>query len=136
MKEQLISFETSKLAKEKGFKESTVEYYSSDTKVTSITYNEFPAPPQSVFHKWLRDNHNIMVIAVPFTFGKHNQNLMYLDYGECLEHDSTFCSFILKTRVIDGKSQIVMVEDFVELDSYEEALEKGLFEALKYIDNE
>lgn len=62
MQEQLISFETAKSAKEKGFKEKTELYYSSSTKSYSVSYDEFAAPTQSLLQKWLRNNYNIDIV--------------------------------------------------------------------------
>lgn len=60
MKEQFISYETALLAKEKGFDYTSVElFYSSETKVKSVSYNEIQAPTQSLLQKWLREKHGI-----------------------------------------------------------------------------
>lgn len=86
MKEQLISLETAKLAKLKGFKELCFHYYSEDGLQSpylqngSITDTDFTvelddlleqhnnsfhntesAPTQSLLQKWLRDKHNIHI---------------------------------------------------------------------------
>lgn len=76
MKEQLISFKTAKLAKEKGFEEFCAYYYNIKTKTLKIhMYDDNPnvislqtsknaaliisAPTQSLLQKWLRVKHNI-----------------------------------------------------------------------------
>lgn len=131
MKEQLISFETAKLAKEKKFYDINVNgkvrisqdyMYDSDGHIHSF-YELFKgdfkigedslynAPTQSLLQKWLREKHNIHVNVsydLTFTF-KINGDLKgnpYIKYSE--------------------------ISDFWGR-TYEEALEKGLQEALKMI---
>ena len=77
MEEQLISFETAKLAKEKdyGGKGLTTSYgYYRDGILCSIPTNnksdfcgedEYSAPTQSLLQKWLREKHNLHAHAVP-----------------------------------------------------------------------
>ena len=86
MKEQLINFETAKLAKEKGFNEPTINYwergidgngwalFTSGSLLTNIedltsTYfnkkeicGEFSAPTQSLLQRWLREKHNLHIV--------------------------------------------------------------------------
>ena len=81
MEEQLVNFETAKLAKEKGFNiktykgylsETIVEYfdtYPSDSIRLSEKYSNSAlkndwlctAPTQSLLQKWLREKHNIEI---------------------------------------------------------------------------
>ena len=74
MKDELISLETAKLAKEKGFKLNLCIYnYSEEndykiglnvyTKQDLIDYEIFPAPTQSLLQRWVRKIHNIEVCA-------------------------------------------------------------------------
>jgi len=83
MKEQLIAFETAKLAKEKGFNEHCRKLYI-DSKLTS-SINIYPfefinneeideheingcsVPTQSLLQKWLREEHNIEISIYPYT---------------------------------------------------------------------
>lgn len=131
MKEQLISFETAKLAKEKGFNIVCRYYYDSDNPLSSsieikehgllrlgklgeeyANYKYYPineAPTQSLLQKWLREKHKIHITIFSssqeswmFRITKPNQMLTEGIYGE----------------------------DFI---TYEEALEVGLQEALKLI---
>ena len=127
MKEQLISFETAKLAKEKGFPQEPnrrkVPYYNykgefngdvtdflrkylreEDTSdVESVS-----APTQSLLAKWLREKHNIHLIAY--------KNINIDGYDWCY-------------ITTDGITNINSYK------TYEEALEIGLQEALKLINN-
>lgn len=68
MQDQIISFETAKLAKEKGFNEQTWEKYQecnqvlSPSYLLSIEFEEFiKAPTQSLLKKWLREKYNIYI---------------------------------------------------------------------------
>ncbi len=114
--EQLIKFETAKLAKEKGF--NGLCDYSYEGIVLSKTYKswrnsddrtEYAVPTQSSLQKWLREEHNIHIMIFPSL----DLTEYYVDVIS--KEDRTF---------IDNP-----------LDTYEEALEIGLFEALELIDN-
>ncbi len=116
MKDQLISFETAKLAKEKGFVSALSKKYTkhgelidhiplSDDGYGKHCY----APTQSLLQKWLREKHKIIVEAqfdvenyYPF-IGYHRRN----------------------PRQITGKKW-----SEVEFKTYEQALERGLIVAL------
>ena len=123
MNEQLISFETAKLAKEKGFKlgsgwqiRSLFNIKDGETFCEkTIETPEYACErcTQSLLQKWLREVHNFHItinVGLP-----HNQFIMYysnvIKFGK--HHKSKFKSEFYKT--------------------YEEALEKGLQEALKLI---
>jgi len=129
MKEQLISFETAKLAKEKEFfdKTSNGEIRISQQNVYSPEGNLFSlekaifssafrlkdcynAPTQSLLQKWLREVHNINILISP---SKTNYFIImvYLDkHNNFQEYD---------------------LQNYYK--TYEEALETGLLEALKII---
>ena len=127
MEEQLISFETAVLAKEKGFKIPTPVMYKGNER--SYGHNnewgidekrldgEFPyrnqqwysIPTQSGLQKWLREKHNIHLIAY--------KNINIDGYDWC---------FI----TTDGITNINSYK------TYEEALEVGLQEALNFINSE
>jgi len=125
MKEQLISFETAKLAKEKGFggKGLTTSngYFRSENlcnipcnnKSDFCAQDECSAPTQSLLQKWLRDTYKLEILVIrPYNFSGE----VYWSY--------------------DGYNNGVinlLNPDYNEYKSYEEALEKGLFEALKLI---
>ena len=114
MEEQLITFETAKLAKEKGFKSATSRQYNSkgeDYHPLSIGIQDeeylkrFPAPTQSLLQKWLREKHGIHIEIIPNKNKWHT--VMY---------------------------PLVCIDDvghFGDWDTYEQALEEGLYEALK-----
>jgi len=132
MKEQIVSFETAKLAKEKGFNEAVREVYDiySGTLEEEKRLNKFngedflvSAPTQSLLHKWLREEHNIWINIIPEPYSHGSEICMSILYvgmekrvlpsGDTME-DSTFVRYCKK--------------------KYEEALEDGLRTALKLIE--
>ena len=76
MEEQSITFETAKLAKEKGFDFRTPDVWADYTggvkcrKVNltlKLTDNEYNAPTQSLLQKWLREKHDAYINITPVT---------------------------------------------------------------------
>lgn len=127
MNEQLVTFETAKLAKDKGFDFIDVHSYYHINEGYSIGYalcisevNEqtdgcLLAPTQSLLQKWLREKHNIHTI---------------LEEGiKSLRNDTIIYDIIIKQLPIIKCSKIKLIIG----KSYEEALEIGLQEALKLI---
>lgn len=107
LKEELISFETAKLAKEKGWNGDFVESH----KILTT---------QSLLQKWLRDKHKIHVEVVPDNWSE-TEIIWYaniLDLNEFLDAKKPF---FYKNK------------DIISNNIYEEALEQGLLEALKLI---
>jgi hypothetical protein len=87
MKEELIKFETARLAKEKGFiGYKSNKHYRVDEMCLihgliedyvdhNLTKNYLSAPPQSVIQKWLRDTHRMEIkIDYPDGFWKYIAN--------------------------------------------------------------
>lgn len=138
MKEEIVTFETAKLAKEKGyipdkFNESVremygwtnVNYCDDDSKVELLTFppnyehhSDIPAPTQSLLQRWLRERHNqihVNVYVSPHPYGHQ---------------------YSIKITKKDVNSPLVELK-FSKLgiwkETYEEALEAGLQEALKLI---
>ena len=116
MKEQLISFETAKLAKEKGFNiECSRSWIVSGSGLIHLNNDHiyyaksknYKAPTQSLLQKWLREKHDI-----------HIETEYKWEYNHYVFHIG---------RV--GK----IVRGLKGFKTYEEALEKGLQEALKLI---
>jgi len=124
MTDQLISFETAKLAKEKGFNEECdwnycIETYDFPTGLHVVEGNIYRfrlgvirnacAPTQSLLQKWLRDEHKIHITI----YSSSQESWMFR---------------ITKPhqKLLEG----LYAEDF---ETYEEALEEGLQEALKLI---
>lgn len=153
MKEQLISFNTAKLAKEKGFKltyevveedglpRNSFHYYMPQGDLKYSERDEYGnhgdtpfhhsqntfyrddgcciAPPQSLLQKWLRDIHNIHAFAWCNASG----------WGWEIEKTNGTHIAIMD---IDGDIEGVDPSSGM-FDSFEKALEAGLYEALKLI---
>jgi len=119
MKEELISFETAKLAKYSGFNIYTNGSYDSIGNISQTHYifnhhnlvNSFPKPTQSLLQKWLREKHTIIVYPAPVI-------------PDCKEFG---CNVYQNT----GDTFIEFNTPFH--DSWEKAFEEGLQEALKLI---
>lgn len=125
MQEQLISLETAKLAKEKGFLWDCENEYNFNGTLRfdrnppmyiskyfcndSLSY--FSAPTQSFLQKWLREVHDI-----------HIKVLVYEDEG-IKSFECTIYSKLVEEEVYDEKTY----------PTYEEALEQALIESLKVI---
>jgi hypothetical protein len=116
MKEQLITFETAKLAKERGFDldskgRKNCMFFASNGRLCDKVYdfdNVCLAPTQSLLQKWLREVHKLYITTRPYKLTNRYQ------------------FFVTITSEEDNFT-------FNKFDSYEEALEKGLEEALKLI---
>lgn len=126
MKDELISFDCAKLAKEKGFNGSTRKenYYSSDSKLNrEMEWRSFDsdihifAPTQSLLQRWLREKHNIIVQSIPI-FSLEDE--LFWKWDIILNH-----SFI---QHIEGSTKISEMSK-----TYEKALEQGLIEGLNLI---
>lgn len=120
MKEQLVSFEVAKLAKEKGFKLGIGwhgiddMFYYQDVEGGELTENHrgdnLCAPTQSLLQRWLRDVHKLE-INIPSDM---------LGYG----------LFIIDRVTLN---RIPLSNNNNIFQTYEQALEEGLKEALKDI---
>jgi len=122
MEEQLIEFETAKLAKEKGFDWRVFHFWDEFGKTKSNEYlnhnkendyfpQEFSRPTQNLLQKWLREVHNIdLDIYRNVLTTKYRLNEIYLNCKE-----------------------VELLDDEKEYKTYEEALEQGLIQALKLI---
>ena len=125
MQEDLVALETAKLAKEKGF-DWVCEYYYEifDNPVTIQRFNNSnkegykqpSAPTHSLLQKWLRVVNKIHIHITEWEFEKW--------YFEITDGRNSPVKRV-RTKIEDGIEW--------EFDSYEEALEVGLQEALKLI---
>lgn len=119
MEDQLISFETAKLAREKGFNNGSYALYTYPNKelkhFQAENYNseqddlQFEAPTQSLLQKWLREKHQL-----------------HITIYSCSQESWMFNITKPGQYLPDG----IYGEDF---EDYEEALEDALQEALKSI---
>lgn len=118
MEEQLVTFETAKLAKEKGFNISCDARWwiepASDWKLSKQgvikcdnSGDSISAPTQPLLQKWLREVHRVEIAVQWF--------------------DNCYIKAVAKKPF---KANTYRVEGF---QSYEEALETGLQEALKLV---
>lgn len=153
MKEELINYETAKLAKEKGFTvETKYRYYNCmayeemqyghgkyhddelgyetieeklewlrDSKPNRPVKEDFPAPTQSLLQKWLREVHKIDIYVIGYGFGYYSQ-LNNVSPGNQEE-----------VKYVDRRWNMPPDYKNGEYKNYEEALERGLQEALKMI---
>ena len=112
MEEQLINFETAKLAKEKGFKwvNNNKLFYNSNGCLNLLQFSEedVPAPTQSLLQKWLREKYDIDVIINTY----RNQNQKYYKYF-----------------ISEKSKDVIKSEEYYNI--YEDALEIGLQEVLQ-----
>ena len=136
MKEELIKFDTAVLAKEKRFDwECRFLYKSKDGWEEGLgvdynwnSFNSCSAPTQSLLQKWLREVHNI-----------HIEIMLYHMHGEWVgpKYKYGIYSICQSEAEWDNKNGFGMepcFHDENENSTYEEALEEGLYEALKLIE--
>jgi len=126
MKEELITFETAKLAKEKGFNGKCYKMCDPMGNIIHDTYTDYGVnynsnegkhkdmyslPNQSLLQKWLREKHKIHVVA---------------DVNDTLSWVYTI-QMLYKAKY---KTQVIANNSY---KTYEAALEEGLQKALKLI---
>ena len=136
MKESIISFETAKLAFEKGYpvfnNSSKSNFYNRRTK--NLIYfgrtgqqtkeHLYGAPTQSLLQKWLREIHNTHIQV--YTMER------WLETGNNME-----IYFEVNLKIGNNLNGISNVKsNMLEFNYYEEALEEGLQEALKILTGE
>lgn len=141
MKEQLISFETAFAAKEKGFPQNKTlrdSYYNFEgelngdvTKYLQSTFwkekdnikkfSNVAAPTQSLFQKWLREKHNLVVLI---TYPHTNTNRV---------EGINSVMFNIEIYTLKGGDALKTYTFIKFTDNYEQALEAGLNRALKLI---
>jgi len=119
MKEQLITFETAKLAKEKQFEESVSNAYTKEGNLWKGNDKRvYLAPTQSLLQKWLREVHNIHVNPQP--------------YHESADHTNDITGYYMGDIEHGARGKVLWIGDD-NYSTYEEALEAGLLKALKEI---
>lgn len=122
MEDQIISLETAKLAKEKGFPIIEKGFYIEGvftnrgfSKDFHRWYKDDPliqsAPTQSLLQRWLREVHNIDIF---------------------IWKNSIDGSYRVDDILLNNE-ELTNLEFEVGFDNYENALEEGLYEALKLI---
>lgn len=134
MKEELISFETAKLAKEKGFDipcdarwwiEPCSEWKTSDMGAIPCNNsdgNSISRPTQSLLQKWLREVHNVYVDSYHDLTSDGKSVQYYTNWG------------FIQSKDINGKQNVNgSYDEYNDWKTYEESLEVGLQNALKLI---
>lgn len=119
MQEQLISFETAILAKQKGFNLMVQFAYDLKGEITTATNLKYFAPTQPFLQKWLRDVKGIEITIIP--------NYIYIVFP--LKRMTDALDKLEKDQTID----LLDLASETEYKTYEEALEVALVEALKLI---
>ena len=115
IKEQYISFETAKLAKEKGFDGQSRFAFGNDGSEGLPFDKDILMPTQSVLARWLREVHNMCVEVYSTGYG--------FIWCICDTDSGTDRRFSNETGSNDSGAW----------DTYEEAMEAGLQEALQLI---
>ena len=120
MEEQLVSFDTAKLAKEKGFHRNIKggDRYEADGTISQNgfwSYNT-SAPTQSLLQKWLRDTHNLQIEIMA--------------YDDLDDENKYVYDYLIVYKLMADEDECDSEPEFT---TYEEALEVALFESLKFI---
>jgi hypothetical protein len=134
LKNTLITFETAKLAKEQGFdfpvknvffrniEHNYVEVDNmGDFPNSEMAEYNYSRPSQTILQEWLRMEHFIHIIVVPYGFiGTGGEDL--------INSDGTYSYFIYDNTEY--------INDAVDFQTYEDALEIALRDALKLVTEE
>lgn len=112
MIEELVTLETAKMLKKKGFQQRK---YFINVSTLNQCYKYLSVPPQYIAQKWLRETKNIHICVYNCACG-YGYEISKADNG---------------THI--ASSTYKGTNDGGEWDTYEEALEAGIFEALKLI---
>jgi hypothetical protein len=161
MEEQLITFETAKSLKEKGFDIPVFRWYysidglngkeNSSTMGKSYLFNHsnrgklyYSTPTQSLLQRWLREVHNIHVVMKPVLGSKNGYDsfpMIGWDFDIIMLNKDSTNSYYMGYPIGDWFTGIVDQDEEDSLEDigvrpklkYEDSLELGLLTALKYI---
>jgi len=136
MKESLISIETAKLAKEKGFDIPVIWGFQNENSnslyVKSFEephcYNKrgyYSAPTQTLLQKWLREKYDIWVLPIRNLPYPHNSWIANIEYQR---KDPQNKKYKVKHEIYPNEYRGVE-----KSGTYEDVLEAGLLEALKIL---
>lgn len=128
MQDQLIEFETAKLAKEKGFNIfNGAEYFDAKgaewmgiSPFLDDHNDKYPRPTQSLLQKWLREEHQLEVSSHPVVVGSYSFKVYELKE-------------IIHIRYLWGRDVSFKDSRNTDFKSFELALEIGLLRALELI---
>ena len=138
MIEEIVKYEIAMLAKTRKFNVLVSDAYflHADGKITlgmsnydEPIYGEIKAPSQSLLQRWLRETHNIDVDVV------RDSEVHYQDETRWIVKVSNWNDIQIKEFSI-AQLKFPNHSHHIDFKSYEEALEKGLEEGLKFIENE
>ena len=123
--EQFVSFDTAKLLKEAGFDVPCTSQYTEGKCIWNVGYpynfnqDEFgySRPTQALAARWLREVHHLNVYAC-------------FDYV-CFDDGERKWFFMRENTMINDYTSVY--SSIISYDSYEQALEAGLQEAIKLI---
>lgn len=123
MTEEIVTLETAKLLRKKGFSEYCKDVIDDNNIIRETLYrtnDELPKqcysrPTQSIAQKWIRETKNLHICIYNNASG-YGYEISKADNGTYISNDLS-----------DGPN------DGGQWDTYEEALEAGIFEALKLI---
>lgn len=136
MQEQLVTFETAKLAENKGFDiiksddkfydfSGNLDYTFQGYQESLEKYERTSAPTQSLLQKWLRDEHQIHIEVELYD----NSRTYHWEYRVITSKDRDWND----VDCFDSAKRHYNREEF---GTFEKALEQGLQESLKLIGNE
>ena len=125
IEEQFVSFDTAKMLKEAGFDVPCTSQYTEGKCIWNVGYpynfnqDEFgySRPTQALAARWLREVHHLNVYAC-------------FDYV-CFDDGERKWFFMRENTMINDYTSVYC--SIISYDSYEEALEAGLQEAIKLI---
>ena len=142
MEDEIVSFETAMLLKEKGFNEPCSYYYENNDLYKLAYYHgegtgfvrnnspidgrflcekmQYTAPTQSLAQKWLRETRNITFNANPHS---NDGKIIYV----------VTIKVISSNKYIDFNVMMDTSNKAIMFDNYEEAIESGLKYCLKSI---
>ncbi|HSH24898.1 MAG TPA: hypothetical protein VLA13_05095, partial [Massilibacterium sp.] len=99
MKEQLVTYETAKLAMENGFPQKDgVDYYLENGNLSTAPFTDYingktiaTAPTQSLLQKWLREEHNTQIcVRSDFTYETMRYDCIYENLNSDTFHTELF----------------------------------------------
>lgn len=131
MSEQIISFKTARLLKDVNFNIKNLHKAYNDSAVVCdvlfINDEDIPAPTQTTLQKWLREKH-LCIVNVDYYTHIDDEPIGKLKY-------QAFVNLI--TNEFNEHFDENAVDDYVTMgsDTWEEALEEGLYQALLLLKN-
>jgi hypothetical protein len=147
MTDKLISFETAKLAKEKGFNipvngvyvDNGTLSFARDNDETDYNWNErkgYSAPTQSLLQKWLREKHDIHVnINSRYNPRKIGDKVLYCYDISTKENNYNDMNNNYDTWLGWNQENDIPILMYRTFNTFEKTLEVALQEALKLIVN-